>query len=63
MFEMLGNFSLGDYYKDEAISMAYDFVTREIGIPRENLRISVHEKDDIARNLWKKVRVYFAMEV
>lgn len=63
MFEMLGNFSLGDYYKDEAIFMAYDFVTREIGIPRENLRISVHEKDDIARNLWKKVRVYFAMEV
>ena len=62
MFEMLGNFSLGDYYKDEAISMAYDFVTREIGIPRENLRISVHEKDDIARNLWKKVRVYFAMD-
>ena len=62
MFEMLGNFSLGDYYKDEAIFMAYDFVTREIGIPRENLRISVHEKDDIARNLWKKVRVYFAMD-
>ncbi len=55
MFEMLGNFSLGDYYKEEAIVMAYDFVTREIGIPREHLRVSVHEKDDVARELWKKV--------
>ena len=35
--------------------MAYDFVTREIGIPREHLRVSVHEKDDVARELWKKV--------
>lgn len=55
MFEMLGNFSLGDYYKEEAIVMAYDFVTREIGIPREHLRVSVHEKDDVVRELWKKV--------
>ena len=55
MFEMLGNFSLGDYYKEEAITMAYDFVTREIGIPRKHLRVSVHEKDGEARELWKKV--------
>lgn len=42
MFEMLGNFSLGDYGKEEAISMAYEFVCKELQIPQENLRVSVH---------------------
>ena len=55
MFEMLGNFSLGDYYKEEAISMAYEFITKEIGLKKDNLRISVHEKDETARTIWKSV--------
>ena len=52
---MLGNFSLGDYYKEEAIAMAYEFVHKELGIPNEFLRVSVHEKDNTARELWRKV--------
>ena len=55
MFEMLGNFSLGDYYKEEAISMAYEFITKEIGLKKDNLRISVHERDETARTIWKSV--------
>lgn len=55
MFEMLGNFSLGDYYKDEAISMAYEFVSKVLQIPNSHLRVSIHEKDDSARSIWKSV--------
>ena len=55
MFEMLGNFSLGDYYKEEAIIMAYEFVHKVLGIKQDNLRVSVHEKDDSAKTLWKNV--------
>lgn len=55
MFEMLGNFSLGDYYKEEAIMMAYEFVHKILGIDQEYLRVSIHEKDETARSLWKKV--------
>ena len=55
MFEMLGNFSLGDYYKEEAISMAHEFITKEIGLKKDNLRISVHERDETARTIWKSV--------
>ena len=55
MFEMLGNFSLGDYYKDEAISMAYEFVSKVLQIPNSYLRVSIHEKDDSARSIWKSV--------
>lgn len=55
MFEMLGNFSLGDYYKEEAILMAYEFVHKKLGIKNDYLRVSVHEKDDISRQIWKKV--------
>ena len=55
MFEMLGNFSLGSYYKEEAISLAYRFLIHEIGMNKEHLRISVHEKDSTARELWKSV--------
>lgn len=55
MFEMLGNFSLGDYYKEEAILMAYEFVHGKLGIPNDYLRVSVHDNDPTSREIWKKV--------
>jgi alanyl-tRNA synthetase len=53
-FEMLGNFSFGDYFKEDAIRFAWDFVTRELGIDPKHIRVSVHYKDDESRALWKK---------
>jgi alanyl-tRNA synthetase len=52
-FEMMGNFSFGDYFKKEAIQFAWDFLTREIGLHVDTLHASVHETDDEAYNLWK----------
>lgn len=63
MFEMLGNFSLGDYGKEEAISMAYEFICKELQIPQENLRVSVHSQDEISYNLWKKVLFGISFEI
>jgi alanyl-tRNA synthetase len=54
-FEMLGNFSFGDYFKRDAIRYAWEFVTGELGIPKEHLRVTVYESDDEARELWKEV--------
>jgi alanyl-tRNA synthetase len=54
-FEMLGNFSFGDYFKRDAIRFAWAFVTEDLGIPREHLRVSVFETDDEARALWREV--------
>ena len=52
-FEMLGNFSFGDYFKREAILWAWEFITREMAIPREKLRVSVHQSDKEAYHIWK----------
>src|SRR6185312_15572424 len=54
-FEMLGNFSFGDYFKRDAIRFAWEFVTKELKIPREHLRVSVFHEDDEARALWREL--------
>src|SRR3990170_1646198 len=56
-FEMLGNFSFGDYFKRDAIAFAWEFVTAKewLGIDPDRLRVSVHRKDDEARKLWHEV--------
>src|SRR5687768_12194353 len=54
-FEMLGNFSFGDYFKRDAIRYAWEFVTRELRIPPALLRVSVHHTDDESRALWREI--------
>lgn len=53
-FEMMGNFSFGDYFKNDAIKFAWDFLTKEIGLPIEKLYASVYELDDEAYEIWNK---------
>jgi alanyl-tRNA synthetase len=54
-FEMLGNFSFGDYFKDVAIELAWNLITGEFGIPADRLTVTVFSEDDQAFNLWKKI--------
>ncbi len=54
-FEMLGNFSFGDYFKDHAIELAWNLITKEFAIPADKLLVTVYAEDDNAFNLWKKI--------
>ena len=52
-FEMLGNFSFGDYFKEQAISLAWELVTQRFGLPEDKLVVSVFREDDEAFDLWR----------
>ncbi len=52
-FEMLGNFSFGDYFREGAIAFAWEFLTKELGIPKDRLWVSVYEDDDEAFAIWR----------
>lgn len=52
-FEMLGNFSVGKYFKEEAIRYSYDYITNHLGIPQEKLWFTVYKNDDESYNIWK----------
>jgi alanyl-tRNA synthetase len=53
-FEMLGNFSFGDYFKEEAIAYAWDLITKDFGIDKDRLYVTVYHTDDEAANIWKR---------
>jgi alanyl-tRNA synthetase len=54
-FEMLGNWSFGDYFKEESIGWSWDFLTRELGLDKSRFYFTVHPKDEVSRSLWKKI--------
>ena len=54
-FEMLGNFSFGDYFKEMAIPYAWELITKDFGLPRDRLTVTVYSEDDDAAEIWRKV--------
>ncbi|NPD15611.1 alanine--tRNA ligase [Xinfangfangia sp. D13-10-4-6] len=54
-FEMLGNFSFGDYFKDQAIAFAWELLTKDFGLAKDKLLVTVYHTDDEAASIWKKV--------
>ena len=54
-FEMLGNFSFGDYFKEEAIAYAWELVTKEFCLPKDKLAVTVFHTDEVSRNIWRKI--------
>ena len=54
-FEMLGNFSFGDYFKEQAIALAWDLIVKDFGLPKDKLLVTVYHDDDEAFRLWKKI--------
>ena len=54
-FEMLGNFSFGDYFKERAIELAWNLITKDFGLPKDKLLVTVYHDDDEAADLWKKI--------
>ncbi len=55
LFEMLGNFSFGDYFKEDAISHAWEFITKNLELPVDKLWVTIHDSDDEAYDIWAKV--------
>ena len=60
-FEMLGNFSFGDYFKEQAVQMAWELSTRVMGLPQERVWVSVYEEDDTAYALWRDKVIIFTV--
>ncbi|WP_375700790.1 alanine--tRNA ligase [Bartonella sp. AA23NXGY] len=54
-FEMLGNFSFGDYFKEEAIFLSWNLLTKEFCLPKDKLLVTVYQSDDVAAELWRKI--------
>ncbi len=54
-FEMLGNFSFGDYFKEDAVAFAWEFLTQTVGLPKDRLHVTIYREDDEAEEKWKRI--------